>query len=181
MKVVIKDLIGLKIKDIRFKYINDNGNDFQEFTTYIKLTNDHKFTIPYYYDEEFSVFDEEIEEEYLNAQHLPKSTLKLFQGKEIVDFHFVFLENELCELKKAIVELEGELYFTERHHDPMGLTDVDLEILNKQKFNLFKQEVESEEGFEVRSLKTLIKNNFIFIIRNKKNIPTFAAITKGGV
>ncbi|MEG1021774.1 MAG: hypothetical protein RSE50_09685, partial [Myroides sp.] len=71
MKVVIKDLIGLKIKEIRFKYVNDNGYDFQEFTTYIKLNNDLIFTIPYYYDEEFSVFDEEIEEEYLNAQHLP--------------------------------------------------------------------------------------------------------------
>jgi|GEM_PF-381594 len=155
MKVVIKDLIGLKIKDIRFKYVDDNGYDLQEFITYVKLTNDLIFTIPYYYDEEFSVFDEEIEEEYLNAQHLPKSILKLFQGMEIVDFHFVFHENELCELEKAIVELEDEFYFTEMHNGPIGLTDVDLEILNKQKFNMFKQEVESEEGFEVRSLKTI--------------------------
>lgn len=154
MKVVIKDLIGLKMKDVRFSYINDNGYNLQEFTTYIKLTNDLIFTIPYNYDEEFSIFDEEIGEEYLNAQHLPKSILKLFQGKEIVDFHFVFFENESCELEKAIIELEGELYFTEKHNGPIGLTDVDLEILNKQKFNLFKQEVESEEDFEVRSLKT---------------------------
>ena len=156
MKVVIKDLIGLKIKDIRFKYVNDNGYDLQEFTTYVKLTNDLIFTIPYYYDEEFSVFDEEIEEEYLNAQSLPKNILKLFQGKEIVDFHFVFYENELCELEKAIVELEGELHFTEMHNGPIGLTDVDLEILNKQKFNLFKQEIESEEGFEIRSLRNIV-------------------------
>lgn len=159
MKVVIKDLIGLKIKEIRFKYVNDNGYDFQEFTTYIKLNNDLIFTIPYYYDEEFSVFDEEIEEEYLNAQHLPKSILKLFQGKEIVDFHFVFFENESCELEKAIIELEGEFYFTEKHNGPIGLTDVDLEVLNTQKFNLFKQEVESEEDSEVRSLKTF--NNYM--------------------
>src|SRR5690606_4196993 len=112
MKVVIKDLIGLMIKDIRFKYLNDNGYDLQEFTTYVKLTNDLIFTIPYYYDEAFSVFDDEIEEEYVNAQHLPKSSLKLIQGKESVDFHFHFLENESFELEKAIVELEGELYFT---------------------------------------------------------------------
>lgn len=154
MKVVIKDLIGLKIKDIRFKYVNDNGYNLQEFTTYIKLTNGLIFTIPYYYDEEFSIFDEEIEEEYLNAQHLPKSILKLFQGKKIADFHFVFFENESCELEKAIIELECEFYFTEKNNGPIGLTDVDLEILNKQKFNLFKQQVESEEDFEVKSLKT---------------------------
>lgn len=73
MKVSVKDLIGLKIKDIRFKYLSNNGYDLQEFTTYVKLTNDLIFTIPYYYDEEFSVFDEDIEEEYLNGQHLPKS------------------------------------------------------------------------------------------------------------
>lgn len=154
MKVVIKDLIGLKIKDIWFKYVNDNGYNLQEFTTYIKLTNGLIFTIPYYYDEEFIIFDEEIEEEYLNAQHLPKSILKLFQGKKIADFHFVFFENESCELEKAIIELECEFYFTEKHNGPIGLTDVDLEILNKQKFNLFKQQVESEEDFEVKSLKT---------------------------
>lgn len=157
MKVVIKDLIGLKIKEVKFKYVNDNGYDLQEFTTYVKLTNDLIFTVLYYYDEEFSVFDEEIEEEYLNAQSLSKNILKLFQGKEIIDFHFVFHENELCELEKAIVELEDELYFTEIHNGPIGLTDVDLEILNKQKFNLFKQEIQSEEGFEVKSLKTINK------------------------
>lgn len=157
MKVSVKDLIGLKIKDIRFKYLSNNGYDLQEFTTYVKLTNDLIFTIPYYYDEEFSVFDEDIEEEYLNGQHLPKSIQKLFQGKEIVDFHFVFHENELCELEKAIVELEDELYFTEKHNGPMGLNDIDLQILNKQKFMRFIEEVESEEGFEVRSLKTINK------------------------
>ena len=155
MKVVIKDLIGLEIRDIRFKYVNDNGYDLQEFTTYVKLTNELIFTIPYYYDEEFSVFDEQIEEEYLNAQYLPKDILKLFQGKKIVDFHYVFYENELCELEKAIVELEDELYFTEMHNGPIGLNTVDLEILNKQKFKLFKQEIESEEGFKVRKLKII--------------------------
>ena len=155
MKVSVKDLIGLKIKDIRFKYLCNNGYDLQEFTTYVKLTNDLIFTIPYYHDEEFSFFDEEIEEEYFNAQHLPKSSLKLFQGKEIVDFHFIFHENELCELEKAIVELGDELYFTEKHNGPMGSNDIDLQILNKQKFKRFKEEVESEEGFEVRSLKTI--------------------------
>ena len=155
MQVSVKDLIGLRIEDIRFKYLNNNGYDLHEFTTYVKLTNKLIFTIPYYYDEEFSVFDEEIEEKYLNAQSLPKKNLKLFQGKEIVDFHYVFYENELCELEKAIVELEDELYFTEKHNGSMGLNDIDLQILNEQKFMRFKEEVESEEGFEVRSLKTI--------------------------
>lgn len=39
----------------------------------------------------------------------------------------------------------------------MGLNDIDLQILNKQKFMRFIEEVESEEGFEVRSLKTINK------------------------
>lgn len=155
MKVSVKDLIGLRIEDIRFKYLNKNGYDLHEFTTYVKLNNDFIFTIPYYYDEEFSVFDGEIEGEYLKAQDLPINILKLFKGKEIIDFYFVFHENELCELEKAIVELEGELYFTEKHNGPIGLNNVDLKVLNKQKFNLFKEVIESEENFEVRSLKSI--------------------------
>lgn len=70
MQVSVKDLIGLRIEDIRFKYLNNNGYHLHEFTTYVKLTNDLIFTIPYYHDEEFSFFDEDIEEEYLNGHYL---------------------------------------------------------------------------------------------------------------
>lgn len=154
----VKDVLGLKIKEIKFNYTVENDFGLQEFTTFIKLSNNEIIQIPYFIDEYWNSNDVILINEYSKIQFFDNEILKIV-GKSIVDFYFVFFENELNEQEKAIVEIEDGVYFTEKHFGPVGLTDVNLRILNKDEFNLLNLDIESEKGFELRSLKKVLRNN----------------------
>lgn len=157
MKIKVEDLIGLEVKDVRYIYTHDNGFGLQEFTTFIKLSNNFVFNLPYFIDEVMNIDEHDTTDNYSNAKHFSNDFLSKLIGKKLVDFHFVFINDELLEQGKAIVEFENNIYLLEKASGPIGLTDVDVKILSKANFYRLKEEIECEEGMKLMSLKKIIE------------------------
>jgi hypothetical protein len=151
----LSELIGLSITEIRYDYTFTNKYDMQEFFLYLKLSNGLIIEIPQYYDLEINE-NSELNEAFINAKNTNNNCSKLIENQKIIDFHFWFYEKESDEEKKAYLELESGIYITEENYGPIGLTNIDLEILTKSEFDKLKAEL--IEGFEIKSYSTELKN-----------------------
>lgn len=72
-------------------------------------------------------------------------------NREIRNIHFLYYKNEPDEQEKAIIELENGLFITEKNVGPVGITNVDLQVMNEQQFFDFKQRLGVD--FNLKSLK----------------------------
>ncbi|MEP5339440.1 MAG: hypothetical protein ABJL44_14410 [Algibacter sp.] len=151
----ISDLIGLTISEIRYTYTNRNEYDIQEFFAYLKLSNGLIIEIPQYSDLDL---DESVERNRIfeDAKIPSKKCKNRIESQRIIDIHFCYYNNEQDFDSKAYIELENETYLTEQNRGPQGLTDIDLEILNKSEFE--KRIAELDEDSEIKSYRTAIKN-----------------------
>jgi len=144
----ISQLIGLTITEIRYTYTYQNEYDMQEFYSYLKLSNGLIIEIPQFSDVELNE-NTELNEIFENAKKPNNECKKRIENQKITDIHFCFYEQEPDEESKAYLELENGIYFTEENRGPMGLTTVDIEILNKSEFE--ERKTELEENFEIKS------------------------------
>jgi hypothetical protein len=144
----LNELIGLSITEIKYTYTYQNEYDLQEFFAYLKLSNGIVMGIPQYFDLEIKE-DPELNEIFGNAKKLVIDCSQKIENKKIIDIHFGFYENSLDEEQKAYLELENGIYISERNYGPIGLTNIDLEILTAAEFEKLKEEL--EEGFEIKS------------------------------
>lgn len=149
------NLIGLRIKDIKYNYIYENEYGMQEFYSYIKLSNGLIFMIPYYPDEEV-VENKALKEVFKKAKKVNIDFLKKLKDKHIVNFHFPYFENELNEGRKSYVELEGSIFLTEMNSGPPGITNVDMHLYTRLEFENEKGNL--EDGFQIIPLTDIIRN-----------------------
>lgn len=142
----LKDILGETIKDIRCTYINENKYGLQEFQSYIQLSSGLIFQIPHYPDAEI----EEtlaLNELFRKAKEIEYRFLKRVKGQKIVDFYFLYIEDELSEDDKPYMQLENGLFLTELNYGPMGLTNVDMQILTSVEFETVRNELDSDSKF----------------------------------
>ncbi|QSB29251.1 hypothetical protein [Flavobacterium sp. CLA17] len=151
----VSEIIGLKITEIRYNYIYQNGYDMQEFFAYLKLSNGSIIEIPQIFDSEIDK-DEELSKIFSKAKK-PNSKCKTeIENQKIIDIHFWLEEEESHMEFKAYLELENGNFVTEMNYGPIGLTTVDLEILTKADFEKFKTEL--DEGLKIKSYLIELKN-----------------------
>lgn len=142
----LKDILGETIKDIRCIYVYENEYGLQEFQSYIQLSSGLIFQIPYYPDAEI----EEtlaMDELFRKAREVDHRFLKRVKGQKIVDFYFMYIDNELFEEHKPYMQLENGLFLTELNYAPMGLTNVDMQILSSQDFEKVKNGLVDDSKF----------------------------------
>lgn len=151
----ISELIGLTILEIRFDYKYQNEYDMQEFFAYLKLSNRLIIQIPQYSDMELNECAE-LNKFFADANNPNKECRESIENQKITDVHFCFYDQEPDEERKAYLELENGIHFSEENFGPMGLTRVDLEILTKSNFEKMKNAL--EEDFEIKSYLTELKN-----------------------
>lgn len=151
----LAELIGETIIEIRYNYTYQNEYDMQEFFAYLKLSNGLILEIPHYFDLEINE-NAELNKIFKIAKKPNNHCLKQIENQKIMDIHFWFYEKESDEEKKAYLELENEIYITEENYGPMGLTNIDLEILSKAEFEKLKAEL--ADGFEIKSYSKELKN-----------------------
>lgn len=151
----VSEIIGLTITEIRYNYIYQNEYDMQEFFAYLKLSNGLVIQIPQYFDCDIKTNDE-LNRIFLKAKKLNENCKTKIENQKITDMHFWFYEQESHIEFKAYLELENGNFVTENNFGPMGLTTVDLEILNKSDFDKLKDEL--DEDLQIKSYLKELKN-----------------------
>ncbi|MEP2937546.1 MAG: hypothetical protein ABJM06_09435 [Gilvibacter sp.] len=149
--MTLADLIGKKIKKIRFNYERENAHDMQEFQSQVMLANKEVFLIPNYPDASFDLteyYDKNKSSSFDTAQRCGLASRLLFRNKTIVDVHFKYADGEPLQDQSGILELENGRYVTENNFGPPGLTDIDLIVMNQDQFEGLQ-----DDDTELRSLK----------------------------
>uniref|UniRef100_UPI0040493A08 hypothetical protein n=1 Tax=Flavobacterium sp. TaxID=239 RepID=UPI0040493A08 len=155
----ITEIIGLSISEIRYTYTFQNKYDMQEFYAYLRLSNEIIIEIPQYSDSELNQSAEwtrEMNEIFSKAKKPNRECRNLIENQIITDIHFCFYEEEADFENKAYLELENGIFVSEENRGPMGLTNIDLEILTKSQFDELKSELEYD--FKIKSYSTELKN-----------------------
>ena len=147
----LSELIGQEISDLRFHYISENEHGLQSFYSYIKLANDTIIGIP-----KFSDDDDYMQLTQDNLSYFKKmfDTGKLvnekvkayFVGQKIVDFYFSYYNDEVDIDNSAFIKLTNDYYLSEINSGPVGVTDIDLMLLDEKEFT---KEVERLKEFDV--------------------------------
>lgn len=150
----LSELIGLSITKIRYHYTYQNEYFLQEFFAYLKLSNGLIIEIPQYYDLEITE-SSELNKNFKDAKKINNKCSKQIENQKIIDIHFWFYKKEPDD-KKAYLELENGNYLSEKNYGPMGVTDIDLEILNKIEFEKLKAELDKD--FEIKSYAMELRN-----------------------
>lgn len=131
-----KDIIGLKIVDIRFHYLRQNEQGLQEFFCYLKLSNEHIISIP--------VWPELAELEEENAKALNFEEALEFQQSirnkvleaEIQDIFFRDKGDFFS--RPAILKLSNGYYLSEQNYASEGLA-AGLCLWSQRNFELEKK------------------------------------------
>ena len=146
------EAIGLKIVELRYVSKFKNKFDLSEFHSYLKLSNKKIINIPIYPDETLS----EVNKFNFFLAKKMKLNKEKIENQVIKDFHFMYIDEELYEDKKVIIELENGYFITETNYLPVGLV-ADLEIMSTDEFLDYKKEEESEENTQIKSYLTEFK------------------------
>ena len=155
--MTLADLLGKKIKKIRFNYERENEHDMQEFQSQVMLANKEVFLIPNYPDTSFDLtayYDKNKSSTFDSAQRCGLASRLLFRNKTIVDVHFRYADGEPLQDASCILELENGKYVTENKFGPAGMTDIDLMVLNRDQFEDLQ-----DDDTEIMSLKNDILDN----------------------
>tara|TARA_B100001173_G_C15621993_1_gene393386 strand:+ start:69 stop:518 length:450 start_codon:yes stop_codon:yes gene_type:complete len=134
----LKELIGSKIIEVKYHYSPSNEYQLQEFYSYLLLNNGLIFSFPTYEDE--SNFDSIESQEYFNNKFKTGSKISnkvkpLIVGQKISNLHFPYFQDEPDDDEKAFIELENGYFISETNYGPQGVSNVDLKIITKEKFN----------------------------------------------
>ena len=135
----LSELIGQEIRDLRFHYISENEYGLQSFHSYIKLATDIIIDIPKFNDDNDYLQLTEDNLNYLKKRfdtgELVKEEINsYFVGQKIVDFYFSYYNDEVDFDHCAFIKLTNGYYLSENNSGPVGLTDIDLIILDEKEF-----------------------------------------------
>ena len=140
--------IGQKITEIKYFYNPENEFGLQEFESFIKIEDNSIIQIPYFTTQQWN--DAELRKKFDDAKSIKSKYVDSILNLKIINYHFTYFEDELDEMEKAIIELENGIYITEKNYGPIGLTNIDLQIMNKAEFLNFIENLDSE--FEIKPL-----------------------------
>ena len=143
----LSTLIGKEIADLKFHYVPENEYGLQSFHSFIKLTDGTIIDIPKFDDDIYLHLTKE-NLEYLNSmfesgEKIDEKTRALIVGQKITDLFFCYYNNEVDIDYSAFIKLSNNLYLSEKNFGPIGITDINLTILNEEQFNSEKQRVQS--------------------------------------
>ncbi len=143
----LSTLIGKEIADLKFHYVPENEYGLQSFHSFIKLTDGAIIDIPKFDDDIYLHLTKE-NLEYLNSmfesgEKIDEKTRALIVGQKITDLFFCYYNNEVDIDYSAFIKLSNNLYLSEKNFGPIGITDINLTILNEEQFNSEKQRVQS--------------------------------------
>lgn len=151
----LSELIGQEIADLRFHYLPENEYGLQSFHSYIKLTDNRIISIPSFDDDDYLELTQEnlgyMQKRFDTGDTVPEKSKSFFVGQKIMDFFFTYYNNEVQFDHSAFIKLTNGFYLTENNFGPVGLTNIDLIILDEQQF----LERQNNTVVEIRSfLKT---------------------------
>ncbi len=143
----LSTLIGKEIIDLRFHYVPENEYGLQSFHAYLKLIDDTIIDIPKFDDDLYLHLTTE-NLEYLKSRFdtgaiIDKKPKTLIISQKITDLFFCYYNNEVDVDFSAFVKLSNNMYLSEKNFGPVGLTDINLTILNEEQFNSEKQRLQS--------------------------------------
>ncbi|MGX7666732.1 hypothetical protein [Flavobacterium pedocola] len=155
----LSNVIGQEIAELKFHYVQENEYGLQTFDSFIKLANGKLIGIPKFDDDDYLELNPEVLEYYttkFNTGSFLNNTAwrNLIIGQKIEDFLFCYYDNEIDFEFSAYIKLSNGYYITETNSGPVGITDVDLQVLNEKEFQQEMNRLKNNE-IEVRSfLKT---------------------------
>lgn len=147
----LTELIGQRISKIRYQHQTDVKEGLQEFQSQIKLSNGNFILIPTDSKDETDLiqhYENNKSCRFIDAKRCGLAYRLLFKKKKIVDVHFKYLDGEHFNDSEGIIELENGKYITETGIGPIGLTDVNLSVMNKNEFEKL-----NSDGIVIRSFK----------------------------
>jgi hypothetical protein len=113
----------------------------------LKLSDDTIIDIPKFDDDVYLHLTTE-NLEYLKSRFdkgtiIDKKLRTLIVGQKITDLFFCYYNNEVDVDFSAFVKLSNNMYLSEKNFGPVGITNVDLILLNDEEFNTEKQRLHS--------------------------------------
>ncbi|GAO44738.1 hypothetical protein [Flavihumibacter petaseus] len=146
----LSELVGQEIVELRFHYVPRNEYDLQSFHSYIKLSSDTIIDIPHFGDDEYLQLTQDnityLKESFDTGDSVTENAKSYFVGQKIVDFYFSYYNGEVDLYYSAFIKLSNGFYLTERNFGPIGVTNIDLKILDERQFH---EEVKRLNGIEV--------------------------------
>lgn len=134
----LSQLIGQEILDLRFHYVPENEYGLQSFHAYIKLTGDVIIDIPKFDEEDYLQLTQNnldyLTRMFETGQAFSNKLKVNFVGQKIINFYFSYYDNEVDLDYPAFIKLSNNNYFTENNSGPIGLTNIDLIILDEEHF-----------------------------------------------
>ena len=153
----LSELVGKEILELRFHYVPENEYGLQSFHAYIKISNDTIIDIPDFDDDDYLTLTHDnldyFKKRFDTGQLVGDKVKTYFVGQKIIDFYFSYYNDEVDFDHSAFIKLSNGYYLTENNFGPVGLTNIDLIILDKEHF---QQEVKRLNGIgvDVRSFTT---------------------------
>jgi sporulation protein YlmC with PRC-barrel domain len=143
----LSEIIGKEIADLRFHYVPENEYGLQSFHAYLKLSDDTIIDIPKFDDDVYLHLTTEnldyLKSRFDNGAIIEKKLKTLIIGQKITDIFFCYYNNEVDVDFSAIIKLSNNMYLSEKNFGPVGITNVDLILLNEEEFNIEKQRLQS--------------------------------------
>ncbi len=135
----LSELIGQEISELRFHYIPKNEYGLQSFYSYIKLGNEIIIDVPKFSDDNDYMQLSQDNLSYLKNRfdtgELVNDKIKAyFVGEKIVDFYFSYYNDEVDIANSAFIKLTNDYYLSENNSGPVGVTNIDLIILDERQF-----------------------------------------------
>ena len=113
-----KDIIGLKIADMRFHYVRQNAEGLQEFFCYLKLSNEQIISIPVWPDAPEEEDESFREPTYNSALKFQQSILNKVLGAEVEDI--IFRDTADFFSRPAILKLDNGYFLSEQNYASEG-------------------------------------------------------------
>lgn len=134
----LSELIEEEIVELRFHYVPENEYGLQSFHSYIKLANETIIDIPKFDDQEYIQLTQDnlnyLKKMFDTGSLVNDKVKPYFIGQRIVDFYFSYSNDEVDFDHSAFIKLSNNYYLTENNFGPIGLTNIDLVILDEEHF-----------------------------------------------
>jgi hypothetical protein len=134
----LSQLIGQEILDIRFHYLPENEYGLQSFQAYIKLTGDVIIDIPKFDEDEYLQLTQDnldyLKRMFETGRTVIDKVKANLVGQKITNFYFSYYNDEVDFDHSAFIKLSNSYYLTENNFGPIGLTNIDLIILDEEHF-----------------------------------------------
>jgi hypothetical protein len=113
----------------------------------LKLSDDTIIDIPKFDDDVYLHLTTEnldyLKSRFDNGAIIEKKLKTLIIGQKTTDIFFCYYNNEVDVDFSAIIKLSNNMYLSEKNFGPVGITNVDLILLNEEEFNIEKQRLHS--------------------------------------